>query len=522
MKPAYRRAAPWLAVVPVIGMTLFVVAPALNIFTMSLRFESLKILTTQTTRNVVWFTSWQAILSTILALLVALPIAAITSNFKFVGRRALISLVSVPFILPAVVVGAAFLEILPGSLHRSAVAIIAAHVYFNVGLAVRIISTRWEQIHPYLDDAAHTLGASTIRTFLTVTVPLLRTAIISASLLVFIMCFTSYGVVRILGGPARSTIETEIYFRAMQLGDVSGALVLSVLQILVIGVLILLVASTRRSKSSQKFGQSVYSRLRNPRSIAQKIFVITIASVSTVAVIAPLVSVATRSILLRDKLDTTAWRSVLSDSTIFSSLMTSLRYALITIIISTIIGLLGACAVVYGGSRYKFVSVLTALPVVISAVTLGLGIIITFDVSPIDWRGAWLMMPLAHCLVAIPIVMRVISPVLRDLPSGIRDASRTLGASAWQMWRTIDLRIIRRALVTSAALASAVSLGEFGASSFLVRHNNETLPLTIARLLSRPGDLIQAQAYAIATVLIVACAGIIAVVDRLGTREPGF
>jgi len=524
---AYRRAAPWLAVVPVIGMMLFVVAPALNIFKMSLRFESLKILTTQTTRNVVWFTSWQAILSTILVLFVALPIAAITSNFKFVGRRALISLVSVPFILPAVVVGAAFLEILPGSLHRSSLAIIAAHVYFNVGLAVRIISTRWEQIHPYLDDAANTLGASTIRTFLTVTLPLLRTAIISASLLVFIMCFTSYGVVRILGGPARSTIETEIYFRAMQLGDVSGALIMSVLQILVIGALILLVTSTRRSKNrhsknSQKFGQSVYSRLRNPRSIAQKIFVITIASVSAVAVVAPLVSVATRSILLREKLDTTAWRSVLSDSTIFSSLMTSLRYALITVIISTTIGLLGACAVVYGGSRYKFVSVLTALPVVISAVTLGLGIIITFDVSPIDWRGAWLMMPLAHCLVAIPIVMRVISPVLRDLPSGLRDASRTLGASAWQMWRTIDLRIIRRALVTSAALASAVSLGEFGASSFLVRHNNETLPLTIARLLSRPGDLIQAQAYAIATVLIVACAGIIAVVDRLGTREPGF
>ena len=249
---------------------------------------------------------------------------------------------------------------------------------------------------------------------------------------------------------------------------------------------------------------------------------IAIASISAVTVVVPLLSVAIRSVMLGQKLENTAWRSVLSDSTIFSSLMTSLRYALITVIISTTIGLLGACAVVYGGSRYKFVSAVTALPVVISAVTLGLGIIITFDVSPIDWRGAWLMMPLAHCLIAIPIVMRVISPVLRDLPSGLRDASRTLGASAWQMWRTIDLRIIRRALVTSAALASAVSLGEFGASSFLVRRNNETLPLTIARLLSRPGDLIQAQAYAIATVLIVACAGIIAVVDRLGTREPGI
>jgi thiamine transport system permease protein len=202
-------------------------------------------------------------------------------------------------------------------------------------------------------------------------------------------------------------------------------------------------------------------------------------------------------------------------------LLTSLRYAIFSIVVSSIVGLLGASAIVYGSSRYQFVNLITSIPIVLSAVTLGLGLIITFDVNPIDWRGSWLMMPIAHCLVAIPIVIRIISPVLRDLPNDLRDASRTLGATTWQMWRTIDLRIITPALITAAAIACAISLGEFGASSFLVRRNNETLPLTISRLLSRPGDSIQAQAYAISTLLIVVCIGIIAIVDYRDSNERG-
>lgn len=517
----YRSTSKWLAVVPVLLMLVFVVAPVSNIFITSLNFESFAIIARQTTRNTVWFTTWQAIVSTILVLLFALPIAAITANFEFFGRRALISLISVPFILPTVVVGAAFLELLPSTIHRSAFAIITAHIYFNFGLVVRVVSTRWQQIHPHLDDVARTLGASRTRLFLTVTLPLLKKSLLSAGLLVFLMCFTSYGVVRILGGPARSTIETEIYFRAMQLGDVSGALILSILQLIVVAILISLIMQFSRAKSAE-FAQTVYSRIRKPQNSAQILIVTLVAVTSTLVVILPLISIVRRSIFVGQQINFSIWRSIFTDAEIFKSLTTSLRYAVFTVVISTTIGLLGACATVYGSRRYRFVNLLTALPVVVSPVTLGLGLIITFDVDPIDWRGAWLMMPVAHCLVAVPIVMRIISPTIRDLPNGLRDASQTLGATTWQIWRTVDLRIIQPALVTAAAIACAVSLGEFGASSFLVRRNNETLPLTISRLLARPGEIIQAQAYAIATLLIVACIAIVGLVDHLGTNKRGI
>jgi thiamine transport system permease protein len=94
-----------------------------------------------------------------------------------------------------------------------------------------------------------------------------------------------------------------------------------------------------------------------------------------------------------------------------------------------------------------------------------------------------------------------------------------LGATNWQVWRTIDFKIVRRAIIVAAAISAAVSLGEFGASSFLVRRNSETLPVTISRLLSRPGDILQSQGYALASLLIIFSIIVIFVIDKFSTTE---
>ena len=203
------RAINWLAVAPIVFIFAFVVAPVLNIFVSSLQFESLNLLRTDAIRNVVWFTTWQSLVSTAVALTVALPLAFVTSNFKFKAQRLTTSLISMPFILPSIVVGVAFLQILPNKFHRTAFALILAHVYFNFGFASRLISARWLQIHPHLDDAARTLGASPLKLFRTITLPLLSKAITNAALIVFTLCFTSYGVVRVLGGPSPSCMARK-------------------------------------------------------------------------------------------------------------------------------------------------------------------------------------------------------------------------------------------------------------------------------------------------------------------------
>ncbi|MFZ9786187.1 MAG: ABC transporter permease [Ilumatobacteraceae bacterium] len=450
-------------------------------------------------------------MSTALALTVALPLAFVTANFKFKAQRLTTSLISMPFILPSIVVGVAFLQILPNNFHRTAFALILAHVYFNFGFASRLISARWLQIHPHLDDAARTLGASPLKLFRTLTLPLLSKAITNAALIVFTLCFTSYGVVRVLGGPSRSTLETEIYFRAMQLGDVSGAMLLSALQLVIIALLF--VVTTKAS--SKKFEQSTrptISRQKSLQTRKQKVIAATIISIATLFAIVPVLAIALKSINTNSRFTTTAWRTVFTSPEIAQSITKTLIYAVIAMSLATLLGLLSACSVAYN-NNFRFISGLTTLPIVISAVSIGLGIIITFDTQPFDWRGAQLMLPLAHTLVALPLVMRIISPVLQAIPDSLRQASSVLGASPRQTWLNIDFKIIRRAAISAAAISATVSIGEFGASSFLARRGAETLPVMISRLLSRPGDSLQSQAFALATLLVMFSLVIIFVID---------
>ena len=505
------RAINWLAIAPIVFIFAFVVAPVLNIFVSSLQFESLNLLRTEAIRNVVWFTTWQSLVSTALALTVALPLAFVTANFKFKAQRLTTSLISMPFILPSIVVGVAFLQILPNNFHRTAFALILAHVYFNFGFASRLISARWLQIHPHLDDAARTLGASPFKLFTTLTLPLLSKAITNAALIVFTLCFTSYGVVRVLGGPSRSTLETEIYFRAMQLGDVSGAMLLSALQIVIIALLFVVTTKASRKKFEQSTRPTI-TRQVSLQTRRQKIVITTIISSATAFAIVPVLAIAFKSINTDSRFTTTAWRAVFANPEITQSITKTFTYAVIAMSLATLLGLLSACSVAYN-NNFRFISGLTTLPIVISAVSIGLGIIITFDTQPIDWRGSQFMLPLAHALVALPLVMRIISPVLQAIPDSLRQASSVLGASPRQTWLNIDFKIIRRAAISAAAISATVSIGEFGASSFLARRGAETLPVMISRLLSRPGDSLQSQAFALATLLVMFSLAIIFVID---------
>jgi thiamine transport system permease protein len=161
------------------------------------------------------------------------------------------------------------------------------------------------------------------------------------------------------------------------------------------------------------------------------------------------------------------------------------------------------------------------LPLGTSAVTIGFGMLITFDTAPVDWRAEWWLVPVGHALVAVPFVVRAALGVLRSVSPDLRNAAATLGASPLRAWRATTLPFIRRPLVVGAGLAAAISLGEFGATSFLSRSGADTMPLAIDRLLGRTGGVFQAQAFALATILAVATMVIVVLVDLVGGSEIG-
>jgi thiamine transport system permease protein len=159
------------------------------------------------------------------------------------------------------------------------------------------------------------------------------------------------------------------------------------------------------------------------------------------------------------------------------------------------------------------------LPLGVSAVTLGFGILIAFDSPPLDWRASPWMVPVAQALVAIPFVVRALVPALRAINPRVLEAAAVLGASPRQVLRHVELPLIGRAALVAVGFSMAISLGEFGATVFVARGDHPTMPIAIYRLLGTPGTANQGQAMALAAMLIVLTGSIVLLTDRW--RLPG-
>lgn len=470
--------------------------------------------------RVLWFTAWQAAVSTALTLVAGFAPAYVLARYRFRGRRAVLAIVTVPFMLPTVVVGAAFLALLPESWHDTARAVIIAHVFFNVAVVVRLLAPLWGALPMDLTAAARTLGARPWQVVRHVVLPLLRPALWAAATVVFLFTFTAFGTVRLLGGPGNTTIEVEIARRATQLGDIDGAAVLSVLQLVMLGIVIALAARFQRRAAVALPGAPA---VRSARTARQRLLVGSVAVITAVAMVAPPAVMVARSLRLDGSWSLTAWHTlgrtevrpgVSLGVDPLASLFISLRFAAVATAISVAVGGLAALAIGAARRHGRLLDIGLMLPLGTSAVTIGLGVLITFDTAPYDWRAEWWLIPVGHALVATPFVVRALVPVLRAIPPDQRAAAAVLGASPWRAWWHVDVRRVAAPLVGAAGLAAAISLGEFGATTFLTRSGRETMPIAIARLLGHAGQIPRAQAFALASMLLVVTAAIAAAADR--------
>jgi len=461
-----------------------------------------------------WFTLWQATVSTLLTVLVAAPMTWAVSHFEFRGRRLATALVTVPFVLPTVVVGTAFVAL---GWRDSVGAILAAHVFFNVAVVVRTVGALWSRLDPDLHDAGRVLGASEWKVFRSVTLPLLRPAIAAASSIVFLFTFTSFGVVLILGGFRYATLEVEIYRQAVALFDLPLAASLAVVQL--VGVTATLYAYSRYQERHASTW-ALRSEAARPRPSGRaRLWVTTSVSLTLLAMSVPIVVLVARS------LQPGSYRNLLARDPVvgvpLSSAGNSLLFALMASTIAVLIGAMASAVISGRGGRLsRWFDLTIMLPLGTSAVTIGFGFIVALG-WPVDLRATFWLVPIAHALVAVPFVVRTTVPTLRSIPTEIREAARVLGASPSRVWREIDLPIVSRAALVGAGFAFVVSLGEFGATSFVARPNTATMPIMIFRLLARPGGGSLAAAMALAVVLAALTAAVVLWIDRLQVGEIG-
>ena len=403
-----RRTALWLAAVPAAFLAVFFVYPVVSILATSLG-RSATATGPLIDTGVVWFTVWQAALSTGLTLAAGLPIAYITARYDFPGRGVLRAITLVPFVLPTLVVGVAFLALIGPSgmlgidLSGTVTAIVAAHVFFNIAVVVRIVGTLWEHIDPRIEDAARSLGAGPWQVARRVTLPLLRPAIASATAIVFLFSFTSFGTVLVLGGPGTATIEVDIYRRAAFLFDLRGAAILALLQMVgVIGALLVYARHQDRSRVTQSLTPT---RRRHPRTGRQRFIVAAIAMWTLAIVGVPTAVLAWRALSSGGRLTLAGFRALQTSPfvDVGAAASSSLQYAIAATVIALVVGLPAALLIAARRGRLsRWFDTLLMLPLGTSAVTLGFGMLVALD-APIDLRASAAIIPIAHALVAVPL-----------------------------------------------------------------------------------------------------------------------
>ncbi|MCB0911783.1 MAG: iron ABC transporter permease [Propionibacteriaceae bacterium] len=477
----------------------------------------------------------QAVLGTIFAVVLGVPGAYVLYRCRFPGRRLVRAVVSVPFVLPTVVVGVAFSALFaptgllgPLGLQESLAGIVLALVFFNYSVVVRTVGALWSRLDPRAEDAARTLGAGRARVLATVTLPALAPAIASAAALVFLFCASAFGVVLVLGGESYGTIETEIWYQTTQLLDLPAAAALSILQLLVVSASLMVAGATRarQERALRLSGNRVDAPLRRSDLPA----VLVTAAVVLGLLVLPMAALVWRSLVTTDGVGLANYAALSGHAGAFTvsvwrALANSLVIGLAATAIAVGLGLLVSYvlsrrpASAPGRRAMRTVDAVFMLPLGVSAVTVGFGFLITLNRPPFDLRSSWLLIPIAQAMVALPLVVRTLLPTLRAIDPRLHEAAATLGASPGRVVASIDAPFALRGLGLALGFAFATSLGEFGATSFLARPDRPTLPVVIFQLIGRPGAENFGMAMAASVVLAVLTALVMGLAEWIGPRQ---
>lgn len=482
-------------------------------------------------RNRILFTLGQAAGSTALTLLLGVPLAYIFSHYSFVGRGFLRALLTVPFVLPAIVVALALHAYVgPRSILGIDLltplgpvgSILLAHVLYNTSLVMRLVGNQWERLPPTLVEAGRTLGGSPRQVLRRVELPLILPAILAAAVLVFIFNLTTFGVVLLLAGDRIGTMETLIYEELRSFRpDYATASALALLQLVVTyAALTIFVVLQRRMRAA-------WTPDPRPRRKPLRVWALPVLGLATLVLAGPPLALVASSLRFGGSWTLHPYELLFTNATPIgaytagTAVVNSVGYAAATLVVGLALAWLAALAV-HRARRGAWAEGFLLLPLGISSVVVGLGLLTTWDGRLLpDLRTSPLRIIAAHVLIAFPFASRILAPALDAVPSALRDTARTLGATRSGVVRFVDLPMAYPALGVGAVYTFAASLGEFGAALTLRRPETVTLPLAIFDAFGRVGAPFHAQAAALATLLVlVALAGFL-LLERLRVRAWG-
>ena len=189
--------------------------------------------------QLVWFTLWISLLSTLLVLPFGLAVSWILSRRSWPGKSVVETIVSLPLVMPPVATGLILLQffgrrgLVGGFLHRhfdldivfTWRGVLLALCVMSFPLFVRSARIAFEEINPRFEQIARTLGAGNVRVFYTITLPLASRGIIGGMLLAFARALGEFGATIMIAGniPGQTSTLSLAIYQNVQLGQDSTA-----------------------------------------------------------------------------------------------------------------------------------------------------------------------------------------------------------------------------------------------------------------------------------------------------------
>jgi thiamine transport system permease protein len=454
-----------------------------------------------------WRLLWsfaQAAITCALALLLGLPLAWVLARLEFAGRGAVLRLLMLPFVVPTLVAALGVLALWGPrgwlgdplasagvDLENSPWLLLYGNLFFNLCLVVRAGVDALEQVSAARVGAARSLGATPWRAFWRVEWPAIAPWLASALCLVFLYCFSGFGLALILGGQRYATVEVEIYTLVAYELELGQAGVLAVWMLGLTGAVALAYAWMEKRLAAP--GRTTPVARRRPQGLGQWAAVAGALAVLGLVCAAPLLAIvgqAARALL---------WGqggAVLLEPETGQALWNTLRFSAMALVLATALGLTHALAVraldVAGAARGASQArgglalawrAAAFLPFVVSPVTVAFGLLLLYP----DWTASLGLLVAAYALLAYPFVAKSLTAALDSLPASFAQAAATLGASPWRVFWRVTLPLVSAALRRGMAFAAATALGEFAVSLFLSRPEWTTLTTLIYQRLGRPG-----------------------------------
>jgi thiamine transport system permease protein len=438
-----------------------------------------------------------AFVVSMLDLLAGLPMA-----WLIVKRRGrLISVVDtladVPFIIPTVALGYSVLTFWSGPSGVSSLLgvqhllspgiwlVILLHFAFSYPVIVRLMVGELQGYNQVYETAARTLGAPAFTAFRTVTIPILKPALISAFLLAFSRSLSETGATAIVAGAFENG---SIFIRNARAAGQDGPMVLvsSILMGVSIAIFILISLLGPKLRSPTKHVWTGLEWAFSTRRAAN------IKDVSTLAIFAVLVAIPSLFVVLPGTaglLDGTLQKAVSSTgvwATYWSSLVTSYAVALLATLLNLLTGFPIAILIARRKLGARLTAVLDALvtiPVIIPSVALGVSLTIFWNALG-NLPEFWVLV-LAHTTITYTYFARPMAAAIQSVPEELEEVGRTLGSRPFGTFRKIIIPLTKYSIFSSAVMVLTRSVAETGATVAVVK-KLQTAPVLLVAWINNP------------------------------------